>query len=151
MSLPKYVPRTLSSEPSGFGKVERIKWLTGSTLEERVLVRAAQVQHFYALRIRAQVETSKIVNRLAAAKGADPSTLKPPLQELADARKVSLVRLQRMLRGEVVMHIDDLAWADVVLGPVSEIARADQQRKDANLQIGIDKRVVATGRARGIA
>jgi len=56
-----------------------------------------------------------------ASRGAEPlEETRPALVILAEKMGCSYARLMRCLRGEIVMRLDDIAWADVVLGEVQE-------------------------------
>lgn len=68
---------------------------------------AAQLQHEYAIRIRVGIERA----------GSS-------LKAYASDAGMSYDRAGKMLRGEVVMRLEDIAMADVVLGGISELARA---------------------------
>ena len=48
---------------------------------------------------------------------------RPALVVLAEKMGCSYPRLMRCLRGEIVMRLDDIAWADIVLGEVHEAAQ----------------------------
>jgi hypothetical protein len=110
---PRYAPRDFTSEPAAFGRAARLTWPPPLTRKDAVRRRAAQLQHRYALRIRARL-VAKRLNVSGYAKEAG----------------TNYDRLARVLRGEVVMRLEDIALADLVLGEVSEDAqeRARQQQ-----------------------
>jgi hypothetical protein len=131
MTAPRYEPRASCAEPDSFGKAREVVWIPPTDERSAALGRAARLQHLYAVRIRAR---AKAITKgevppspsgpLAARPGAD---LKAPLKTLAMKSGTSYARLLRCLRGEVVMRLDDIAWADFVLGEISE----QQQRAPA--------------------
>jgi len=127
MSAPRYVPRDLCAEPDSFGKARDVRWLPATDTRSAALSRASRLQHVYAVRIRLRAKAitkgavAHAVNGpLATRPGADTTA---PLKELALASGTSYARWLRCLRGEVVMRLDDIAWADVVLGDISEERR----------------------------
>jgi hypothetical protein len=127
MSEPRYEPREFCAEPLAFGKAATVRWKPAKDERSFALTRAARLQHAYAVRIRSRAKaiaagqvTAKQGFPLAALPGQDP---KAALIMLANKSGTSYARLLRCLRGEVVMRLDDLAWADLVLGEVSEQAQ----------------------------
>jgi len=99
MSDPRYRPRRYSAEPSVFGKARAIAWLPvppGS--EDQHL--AAQMQHVYAVAIATEAKS-----RYGSLKG------------YARAVDVDYQRLAKILRGEAVMRLEDIASARLHLGP----------------------------------
>ena len=127
MSGPRYVPRSVCAEPDGFGKASGVRWVPATDEHSAALVRAARLQHLYAVRIRTRANaiakgkvTPNESGPLAARPGADTTT---PLKMLARLSGRSYPRLLRCLRGEVVMRLEDIAWADLVLGEISEQAQ----------------------------
>jgi len=99
MSDPRYRPRRYTSEPFAFGKAATIAWLPvplGS--EDQHL--AAQMQHFYARAIATEAK-----RRYGSLKG------------YALAVSVDYQRLTKILRGEAVMRLEDIASARLHLGP----------------------------------
>ncbi|WP_166791318.1 hypothetical protein [Cryobacterium sp. Hh7] len=128
MSAPRYVPRDLCAEPGSFGKAREVRWLPATDERSAALGRAARLQHMYAVRIRVRAKeiTKGIVapdptGPLAARPGADAHA---PLKTLANKSGSSYARLLRCLRGEIVMRLDDIAWADLVLGEISDARRS---------------------------
>lgn len=118
MSDPRYRPRDFTLEPEGFGRVETLRWKTTGTiaLENSLpwetkyvapaLLAAAQFQHNYVLRIRAGLKHEDVT-----------------LKEYATIAGTSYDRLVKVLRGAVILRLEDIAMADEVLVPVSEFAR----------------------------
>lgn len=127
VSEPRYKPRDFCAEPESFGKAQSVQWLPVENVRSLAFSRAARLQHLYAVRIRARAKAiarGQVELRdglpLALLPGENP---KGALKKLADESGTSYARLLRCLRGEVVMRLDDLAWADLVLGEISEQAR----------------------------
>lgn len=103
VSNPKYRPRDFAVHPALFGNTEPIEWLAPSDDISPFQLRAARIQHLYAVRIRARLEATGTA-----------------LKSYAVRSRVSYDRTSKMLRGEVVMRLEDIAIADVLLGEVSE-------------------------------
>lgn len=126
---PRYTPRDFCAEPESFGRAETVKWLPAADPRTAGLRRAAQLQHSYAVRIRARAKAVAF-NPRAVEIAPDPNTplaahpgaqaKHSPLEVLASHMGTSYPRLLRCLRGEIVMRLDDIAWADIVLGQISE-------------------------------
>ena len=107
MSDPKYVPRQYLRLPSMFGRPSPyLQWAITATVDEAVKLRAAQLQHEFSIRIREGL----------AARGSSK-------QNYAIAAGMSYDRFIKVLRGEAVMRIDDIAQADLLLGRVTEFDR----------------------------
>jgi hypothetical protein len=91
---------------------------------------AAKIQHLYALRIRALLKARMLsLAEYARETGHDSGK-----------------RIGAFLRGEVVMRLDDLAWADLILGDVSEQAVRDaaiERRKNDALENEVSRRLLA--------
>lgn len=98
MSDPRFRPRAYAEEPLGFGKVESIRWIeAGSDLDaDRIL--ASKLQHEYAVRINRRLkELGKSVRQYAGMTG------------------VGYDRMTRVLRGDAVMRLEDVAQAERLL------------------------------------
>lgn len=96
MSNPRYRPRAFTLEPFGFGRVETIKW-DEATPPARL--RAAQLQHQYAIEIRTlALKTFGSIKAYAETIGQSED------------------RLLKVLRGDAIMRLEDLAAAQVHLG-----------------------------------
>ena len=106
------MPRALSDEPGSFGRAEVLRWKTSDTIAGSARIRAARLQHFYAIRIR-----KRIIDERTTAK------------EFASKSGISYDRLMKVLRGEMIMRLEDIAAADLVLGEVSEFATRDAVRR----------------------
>ena len=125
VSEPRYVPRDFCAEPDSFGKASEVRWLTTSDDRSAALSRAARFQHRQAVRIRMRARMKDAESRAIAdgraGRGVAPlAETRPALVVLAEKMGCSYPRLMRCLRGEVVMRLDDIAWADIVLGEVYE-------------------------------
>lgn len=112
MTDSRYVPRSLSDEPGSFGRAELLRWKTSDTIAGSARIRAARLQHLYAIRIR-----KRIIDERTTAK------------EFASNAGISYDRLMKVLRGEMIMRLEDIAAADLVLGEVSEFATRDAVRR----------------------
>ena len=101
----RYVPRDLSDQPAGFGRGENLIWKTSDVPVESTRIRAAKIQHFYSLRIR-----KRMADKPMSAK------------QFASESGIRYDRLMKVLRGEMIMRLEDIAAADLVLDEVSELA-----------------------------
>ncbi|TFB56756.1 hypothetical protein [Cryobacterium tagatosivorans] len=96
-------PRDLTEEPDGFGRVRALPWKTAVSRESEAFLLVAQRQHTYSVRIRRRIKETG-------------SNLKAYAREAG----TSYDRLGKLLRGVIVMRLEDIAMADVVLGGISE-------------------------------
>ncbi|WP_157157600.1 hypothetical protein [Diaminobutyricimonas sp. LJ205] len=104
MSTPRYRPRDYAFDDFTFGSSEALHWKTPAYPGEAVLIRAAQLQHLYATRIRrAAILRFGSVRAYAAAVGD------------------SVNRVSRVLRGTAVMRLEDIARAESVLGDITGV------------------------------
>jgi transcriptional regulator with XRE-family HTH domain len=78
---------------------------------------AARLQHLYALRIR---QALKSKNR--------------SLKQFAADSGVGYDRMTKMLRGQALMRLEDIAAADHLLGPVGELARYEAEARRERAQ-----------------
>ena len=122
------MPRDFCAEPDSFGKASEVRWLPTSDERSAALTRAARFQHRQAVRIRMRARTKDAERRVIAEgraqRGVEPlAEMRPALVVLAEKMGCSYPRLMRCLRGEVVMRLDDIAWADIVLGEVFEVVQ----------------------------
>ncbi len=113
MGKPKYVPREWAIDPELFGRSAAIEWKRPTNEIELRQQYAARIQNLYATRIRARLKLRKMKLTAYAArtgKGYD--------------------RLSKVLRGEVLMRIEDVADAEYLLqggiatGLLEELNRA---------------------------
>lgn len=94
---PRYHPRRYSAEPKGFGKVSSIRWRSVEPgTEDQHL--AAKIQHSWAVQI---------------SRAADERY--GSLKAYAQTAGVSYDRLARVIRGEEIMRLEDIATARRVL------------------------------------
>ena len=97
----RYVPRAFSLEPLNFGRKPQLRWQAEASLSDASLdqLRASQIQHLIAVQIVDQV-TFRFDS----------------LVDYADYADVNYARLGRVLRGEIVMRLEDVAKAERTLG-----------------------------------
>jgi hypothetical protein len=112
MTDSRYVPRDLSDEPAGFGRAAILKWKSSDSIGGAARIRAANIQHFYTIRIRKRITDELMTAKQFAAKSG-----------------ISYDRLMKVLRGEMIMRLEDIAAADLILGEVSELAIRDANRR----------------------
>lgn len=124
MSEPRYRPNDYCADPELFGRTPFVDWFPTTNVRNAALSRAAQLQHHYAVRIRFLAKERNLERKDAAAMDADRNAgaHSNALKELADIMGISYVRLLRCLRGDVVMRLDDIAWAEQLFGTISEVA-----------------------------
>ncbi|MGO4104679.1 hypothetical protein AB4Y63_12050 [Leifsonia sp. YAF41] len=138
MAEPRYEPREYCAEPEAFGKAAVLRWHPPKDERSFALTRAAQIQHSYAVRIRSRAKAiakGQVKPHKGFPLAAVPmKKAKAPLALLAEKMGTSYARLLRCLRGEVVMRLDDLAWADLVLGEISELAQPGRQIRTPSSQ-----------------
>jgi hypothetical protein len=107
MTNPRYRPRDYCLEPELFGKRFELTWCEVEARENARLA-AAQLQNRYAVLIRHLVRTKY--------KPLDHKPPKPnPLKIYAIAAGISYDRLMKMLRGDVIMRVEDLGMAHYLL------------------------------------
>ena len=130
--LPRYCPRDYCAEPESFGYARTVRWIPQTDERSKALSIAAQIQHVYAVRIRQRAKLLDREAKDAAKLSGQPSDLSTEestgvpgkaLKLLAAKTGTSYPRLLRALRGEVVLRLDDIAWADLVLGQISEFTQ----------------------------
>ena len=130
--LPRYCPRDYCAEPESFGYARTVRWIPQTDERSKALCIAAQMQHVYAVRIRQRAKLldreAKDAAKLHATTSDGPVDVESvmsgkALKVLAAKTGASYPRLLRALRGEVVLRLDDIAWADLVLGQISEFTR----------------------------
>ena len=108
MNDARYAPRDFSAEPSGFGHAELMKWRDDIDPADYGKLNAAKLQHIYVLRIRAAL----------IAMGWKP-------KRYADRVDSSYDRLMKVFRGHSIMRLEDIGWADEVIGEISDLSRDD--------------------------
>ena len=93
----RYVPRSYTLDYHDYGKKESVRWLDDADLDGLELDRlgAAKLQHDVAVRIHRQVSKRYF-----------------SLRHYAEHTGQRYERLARVLRGEIVMRLDDVANAN---------------------------------------
>lgn len=94
MSSPRFVPKSYALNPKQFGSSESIRWRSVRTEGELDNLISAQVHHLVALRVRRVIVSSGSTIEATAAEHG-----------MGD-------QLGRLLRGDVVMRLEHIAWAD---------------------------------------
>jgi len=93
MGNPRYEPRKYTDEPSGFGKVDGIRWKPAEPGSEDQH-RAAQIQHAWAVQIRHAAESKY-----------------GSLAKYAEVVGLRYDRLAKVMRGTEIMRLEDIARA----------------------------------------
>ena len=118
MAGPRFSPRDFAEDAAGFGRVPAVRWRSAADRREEVFLRAAQLQHQQSLRIRKRME----------ARGLSP-------KQYAAQAGTNYPRLLRVLRGEAILRLEDIALADLVLGDVIENPAAPASSAPADADI----------------
>ncbi|MEE1622728.1 hypothetical protein ACQ3I4_15720 [Zafaria sp. Z1313] len=103
MSDPRFRPRHMAAPPDRrhFGKLSEIQWLTGTTELEISRVEAARLQHSFAVRINQRLrDQGHSIRAYATLTGSGYD------------------RMTKVLRGEAVMRLEDVADAERLLGGI---------------------------------
>ena len=100
MSDPRYRPRDFCVHPERFGQVGAVQWKSPEQ-GEKIQLQAAVLQH----------EWSKLIRRRL---GEERVTLKV----FASRARMSYDRAAKVLRGEAIMRLEDLAAAQLILGGI---------------------------------
>ncbi len=100
VSDPRFKPRSFTLDPRGFGKVAQLRWRETGDAGEETRAITARVQHDFAYAITEAVTRSpyRTVKAYAQATGTDYQ------------------RLTKILRGEAIMRLEDIADAHRHLG-----------------------------------
>ena len=108
MSNPRFTPRRYTSEPENFGRRNLIDWVDDNdqpgkarSTHEKDRIAAAKLQHQFSVAIR----------RRASDKFGS-------LRAYAGECEVPYDRLSKVMRGEAIMRLEDIAQAERVLGDV---------------------------------
>lgn len=96
MSDPRFRPKDYAVDPHEFGRTEEPEWRTVPE-DEAHRLRAAVIQHWFALSVRDAMKR-------------ESGTLKA----LARRAGVSYDRMSRVLRGDAIMRLEDIAAADLL-------------------------------------
>lgn len=107
MPGPRYAPRDFTEQPAAFGRAPELTWRQPEELETKAQARAAELQHRYLLRIRERMKARDI-----------------SAKQYATAAGMSYHRLSRLL----ILRLEDIAMADLILGEVSDPARAEVEQ-----------------------
>ena len=100
VSDPRFKPRSFTLDPKGFGKVAHLRWCEPADATEETQVITAQIQHEFAYAITEAV--SKSPHRTVKAYAQSTST--------------DYQRLTKILRGDAIMRLEDIADAHRNLG-----------------------------------
>jgi hypothetical protein len=99
MSAPRFRPRRYTPDAKLFGKAPSIRWNDVASEQQATQVVASQVQHDYAVAIRTAADERH-----------------GNLKEYAKAIDADYQRLTRVLRGDAIMRLEDIADAHRHLG-----------------------------------
>jgi hypothetical protein len=101
VTKPRFVPKSMCRPAEGFGRSASVQWESPArmTAAQRDQLGAAEMQHHIAVAMRRAIESSVG----SVAKYATEADVEP-------------ARVGRMLRGEIVMRLEDIAAADRHLG-----------------------------------
>lgn len=94
MGAPRFEPRSFTTEPEGFGRIVNLRWIEPETGLPQIHADAARLQHQFSILVR---------RRVKAANGS--------LKQYAADTGTDYWRLCRVLRGEVVVQIEDMMLA----------------------------------------
>lgn len=101
MSDPRFRPRTYARVPSQFGRAEDIPWLSATSNAQQSRLDTARLQSLFAARIRARLHDRRLT-----------------IKQYADMVDIGYDRMAKVLRGETLMRLEDIADAERVLGGV---------------------------------
>lgn len=104
MTNPRFRPRAYAEIPVEFGKFERIVWIAPTAVEDQDRLSAARWHHMYACRI----------NKRLRERGAT-------VAQYADMAGSGYDRLSKMLRGDVLIKLEDVAQAERLLGGILKV------------------------------
>ncbi|GEC74190.1 hypothetical protein GCM10010213_03360 [Microbacterium maritypicum] len=105
MSDPRYVPRDFLIEPRDFGRSPSPRWQRAEddwTLEKRAQLDASISQHQISYGVRERYMQKPRMTKIT---------------DLAVELEVEYYRLQKMLSGQIVMQMVDLARLRLLIGP----------------------------------
>ena len=119
MSNPRFQPRDYASSPD-FGMYAGIGWKKSVSDKEHDRTNAARLQHMYAVAIRLKARARF-----------------KTIRAYADTCGVSYDRMAKVLRGEAIMRLEDIAQAERILGGI---------HRDAMLQIRLANEVAVNRR-----
>ena len=126
MSNPRFTPRRYTSEPENFGRTDWIDWVDDNdqpgksrSSYEKDRIAAAKLQHRFSVAIR-----KKASDKFGS------------LKAYARECEVPYDRLSKVMRGEAIMRLEDVAQAQRILGeivavnPTSPSNRRAEQVRD---------------------
>ena len=127
MSDPRFQPRLMAAprDRPYFGKVAGISWLEGGTALEEKRIATARLQHAFAVKI-----TDRLRDR-----GHN-------VRSYAKLAGVSYDRMAKVLRGEALMRLEDLADAERLLGLIVPTSLGVTETRTPQ-QITNDEKIVA--------
>lgn len=105
MSDPRFRPRDLvrSAQRRDFGKVLALNWIDSHSDLEASRIAAAQLQHALAVRIMRQLKEKGL-----------------SIRDYAALAHIGYDRMAKVLRGEAVMRLEDVADAQRLLGDIAD-------------------------------
>lgn len=98
VSDPRFKPRTFTFEPAAFGKARSIRWKPVEN-EQRAQLLSSKMQHYYAYEIQRAIRSSTY------------GTVKAYATEAG----VEYQRFTKVLRGDAIMRLEDVALAYDIL------------------------------------
>jgi hypothetical protein len=101
MSDPRFKPRAYTAEPNAFGKAANVRWISAATDSDADLCLAAQLQHTYAVRINLRLRD-----------------MKKSVRDYSHMTGIGYDRLAKVLRGDAIMRLEDIAQAERLLGKI---------------------------------
>lgn len=120
MARTKYEPRSFTSEPVAFGRARTIEWLPSPGAEADLI--ASQLQHELCVRINKAIAAKNHLGKLNSyartlvGKPGDRDN-----EEYERAVRSAYDRLARILRGERILRLDDVARAKVHFGDALDL------------------------------
>lgn len=114
MADSRYVPRDYALEPLHFGSLWKFaNWRDDCTSDVDLdRLRASKAQHVYAYQIRLSIHLSSFASTKA----------------FAESNGLNYARFSRMLRGEIVMRLEDVATAERLLPGVFDVQVSQKRR-----------------------
>lgn len=106
MGVPKYVPAKFAVPKRMFGRARYVKFLDRDMVGPDPRAWASELQHLYAMRIRDSIAAKKWT-----------------IAEYAEKANVTADHMHKLLRGEAILKLEDIATADLLIGSVSEFSR----------------------------
>ena len=131
MSNPRFTPRRYTSEPENFGRTREIGWVDDTDGPDKVRstyeqdrFAAARLQHQYAVGIRRRARTKH-----------------GSLKVYAEECGIPYDRLAKVMRGEVIMRLEDIVQAERILGGIlDEKPKSTPTRRMEQVGAKLDQR-----------